>query len=120
MSYAIYHKELPARVVSYDDFCSSLKGGEWFDRPQTINFKGNSENGKKICEEGKLETESGERNNVLSRSLSSGALPGQSDVGNTQRDEKGSNSESGECSEARSDGIIEPQKKRGRPKREIS
>lgn len=117
MLYAIYHADLPARVVNEDEFHSLLKGGEWFDRPQTNNFKGNSDETKRLFSREEGRDQPGQREHLCSRPLSSGKLSGKSDARDSIRDETNSGLKTGACGENRKDGLTASLNKRGRPKK---
>ncbi len=48
----VFHATLPAKIVNTDDlYYEHLKTGEWFDRPQSTNQRGNSHDAEQIQSE---------------------------------------------------------------------
>jgi len=112
----VFHKNLPPRRVTTEEFYPLLLSGEWFDRPQN-NLEGNSNEAERLLKEIKGREES--------RSQLSGIrqcdILSVADRGEPILREGGENASSeGASSSAGTDGgipIDHSVKKRGRPKK---
>lgn len=57
----VYHKTLPGKIVDTDTYYQLVDSGEWFDRPQLIHLRGNSDeycSPKQIQNEGRKGSQS--------------------------------------------------------------
>lgn len=117
----IYHNHLPCRLVNDTDRMACLLSGEWFDRPQVNNQKGNSDAIRKLLlheekQREKPEHKRCERGGQQTVLVQKDEADGVRDGNDSRSQKRGLSNEDGQKADEKGKVL---KKKRGRPPKKV-